>query len=137
MINEQYWAVVQTFTGQEHKIRKAIEQGDRGTFIPTFVRRSVSRGRIADTERPVLPGYVLFRTTAKGWGDIGALDGVFRVLAHDRLVARRVQDSEMVMLFMGHATGEHNRAEILAPVASSRGKPRRNRKPRASKRLRK
>lgn len=133
---EQYWAVGQTWTGREHRIRADIEGLDHGAFLPTCERRTVRRGLLDVRERPLLPGYVMFRTDAKGWGDVAAVDGV-RVIANDE-VAGRVLDKEIARLIFAHATGAGNEFAVVSagrPAPSKQA--RRGRKPRRGKRIRK
>ena len=133
---EQYWAVGQTWTGREHRIRAEIEDMDKGAFLPTCERRTVRRGLLDVRERPLLPGYVMFRTDAQGWGDVAAVEGV-RVLANG-MVAGRVLDMEMARLVLAHATGAGNEFAVVSPGRAAPSKQaRRGRKPRRGKRIRK
>jgi transcription antitermination factor NusG len=130
---EQYWAACQTMPGREHLIRADIEEGGRGAFLPTLARTWVRDGKLCATEAPAVAGYVFFRTTPDGWGQVSNIEGVQRVLVNDGL-AMRVSNDDMARMVLGHAMGEHNLLE--AHVARVKAGRRRSKKPRPCKRIR-
>jgi hypothetical protein len=129
----EYWAACQTMPGREHIIRADIEEAGRGAFLPTIARTWVRDGKICATEAPAVAGYVFFRTTAKGWGQVSCIEGVQQVLVNDE-IAMRISDADMVRMVLGHATGAHNRLE--ARIAKDRTERKKSRKPRPGKRIR-
>jgi hypothetical protein len=129
----EYWAACQTMPGREHIIRADIEEAGRGAFLPTIARTWVRDGKICATEAPAVAGYVFFRTTAKGWGQVSCIEGVQQVLVNDE-IAMRISDADMVRMVLGHATGAHNRLE--ARIAKDRTERKKSRKPRPCKRIR-
>lgn len=133
MVEQQYWGACQTMPGREHLIRADIEEGGRGAFLPTLARTWVRDGKLCATESPAVAGYVFFRTTPEGWGQVSNIEGVQRVLVNDG-IAMRVSNADMARMVLGHATGEHNR--IDARPAAERKQRGKSRKPRPGKRLR-
>lgn len=135
MIDKQHWAACQVITGLEHMVRAEIEAADYGAFLPTYARCQIRRGKLWDRELPLLPGYVMFRTPHEGWGQVGAIKGVLRVLA-DGHAARAVDDLEVARLMIDHAAGVHN-VRIYARNDNGQFKRKRSRKPRPGNRIRK
>ncbi len=134
---ERYWAVGQTWTGKEHRARADIEDVDHGAFVPTFELRVTRRGLEDVTERPLLPGYVLFKTGPDDWGNVADIEGV-RVLSHG-MVAGRVREAEIERLMRAHVSGAYNRAVVVShgKTVTKSKQARRGRKPRPGNRIRK
>lgn len=134
-----YWAVAQTVTTMEHIVRREIEKTNRGAFVPTYARHWKVDGRPYAKEYPLLGGYVFFLTTADDWAGIPDIHGVYDVLANSDRSAKRVTDTEMKRLLLGHATGQHNRTDPAKFTKYYRPAPkakRNSRKPRPGNRLR-
>lgn len=129
---EQFWAACQTITGREHIVRAEIEKMERGAFLPTYVRSSISMGRLNVNERAAVPGYVFFRARHDDWSPVQDIDGVIGVLSNGDC-AMRIKPEEIERLMIDHIVGTHNRLERIVSSGSSR---RRCRKPRRSKRAR-
>jgi len=130
---EQFWAACRTFSGREHVVREEIEKMDRGAFLPTIVRSSITCGKLTVGERAAMPGYVLFRSRADDWPPVNAIDGVVGVLLNGER-PMRVSPKDMVRLMIDHASGAHDDFTVrVAPPKRGRTKSRR---PRASKRAR-
>jgi transcription antitermination factor NusG len=91
---------------------------------------------MSSRERSLMPGYLFFMTTEKGWGDVANIEGVYRVLSHDGK-ASKVSDAEMWQLVVDHATGANNDIDLSwIPRLKSLDRRRRSRKPRPGKRAR-
>jgi transcription antitermination factor NusG len=131
-----YWAVCRTFSNRVPWVRAEIEKIDHGTFFPTYARIWNSGGKMSSRERSLMPGYLFFMTTEKGWGDVANIEGVYRVLSHDGK-ASKVSDAEMWQLVVDHATGANNDIDLSwIPRLKSLDRRRRSRKPRPGKRAR-
>jgi transcription antitermination factor NusG len=130
---DEYWGACQTMPGREHLIRADIEEAGRGAFLPTLARTWVREGKLCATEAPAVAGYVFFRTTAEGWGQVSCIEGVQQVLVNDG-IAMRVSDREMAHMVLGHATGAHN--DFGARIVGERRERKSSRKPRPGKRIR-
>jgi transcriptional antiterminator NusG len=132
-MGEQYWAACQAMPGREHLVRAAIEEADRGAFVPTLARTWIRDGKLSATEAAAVPGYVFFRATDDDWGSVNSIDGV-KVLVNNG-AAMRVGHMDMARMVLGHATGAHNRIEAY-PASERRSRTKNSRKPRPGKRLR-
>lgn len=130
---EQYWAACQTITGREHIVRAEIEKMERGAFLPTIVRSSISCGKLSVGERAALPGYVLFRSDSEDWPAVNAIDGVIGVLLNGEN-PMRVSPNDMARLMIDHASGAHN--EFTVQIPGPKRDRRKSRRPRPSKRAR-
>lgn len=138
-----HWAVAQTVTKMEHLARREIEKTNHGAFLPTYAHHRKVDGRQYSNERPLLSGYVLFRTAPDDWAGIPDIHGIYGVLAgpdeRGRLKPSPVTDAEMIRLFMGSALNHHNQVDAPRYTKYFRGeKPKRktSRKPRPGNRLR-
>ena len=131
---EQFWAACRTFTGREHIVRAKLEEGNRGAFLPTYVRSWVSGGRASAAERAAVPGYVFFRVNGDDWPPVRNIDDVIDVLMDGEKIAQ-IHGGEMAQIVLDHAAGTHNRFEGCLASGSRSGR-RKSRKPRPSKRAR-
>lgn len=119
--------------GREHVIRFEIEKAERGAFLPTFTRSWVTNGKLSCGERPVIPGYVFFRTDRDSWGCIQAIEGVQQVLTNQNC-AMRVSEADMIRMVIGHAANDHQDHRVR--LVSERRVRNSSRKPRPGKRIR-
>lgn len=137
-----YWAVAQTVSKMEHIVRRDIEKGGHGAFLPTLARHWKIDGIEYAKEIPVMGGYVFFMTASRDWAGIPDIHGVYRVLSNPNGSAKSVSEAEMARIVIAHASGQHNRTD--APRFTKYYRPdrvrisrRKNRKPRPGNRLRK
>jgi transcription antitermination factor NusG len=130
----EHWAVCQALSSRVHRVRPEIEKIDRGTFLPTYARVWASGGKLSARERQLFPGYLFFRTEPDNWGEVAAVDGVYRVLTKPGELAARVTDAEMNRIVLDHVSGRHNEVDLSG--LEQQRKRRRGRKPRASRRAR-
>lgn len=107
----RYWTVAQTVSKMEHVVRRDIEKTNHGAFLPTYGRFWKVDGREYARECPLFTGYVFFMTESDDWAGIPDIHGVYRVPANPNGKAQRVKDSEMALLVLGHAAGDHNRTD--------------------------
>lgn len=141
-MDRQFWAACRTYTGREHAVRGKLEVGNRGAFLPTYVRSYISGGRLSVAERAAVPGYVFFLTTDDDWPPVQNIDGVIGVLtapataAADRDSVMRISVDEMARMVFDHADGSLDRFEVGTIYSPSRRGRRKSRKPRPSKRAR-
>lgn len=139
MTTECYWTVAQTVTKMEHIVRREIEKVNHGAFLPTYARFWKVDGRNYSKECPLIGGYVFFLTKPDDWAGIPDIHGVYRVLTNPDWSPKRVSESEMARLVLGHAAGDHNRTDPARFTKYYRPEPttrRKSRKPRPGKRLR-
>lgn len=130
---EQYWTACQTVTGREHMVRAEIENMERGAFLPTIVRSSISCGKLSVGERAALPGYVLFRSDSEDWPDVNEIEGVIGVLVNGGR-SMRIDPVDMARLMIDHACGAHN--ELKVRLSEPKRERKKSRRPRPSKRAR-
>lgn len=127
MTTHTYWAVAEAFSNRVHRVAKGID----GAFVPTYVRRWSSGGKLSQREMPALYGYVLFPLTDHTWKQVGASDDVYRVILNDGAPSL-VTDEELHRLRYAHTHGDwDDKGVLIEPV-----KRRRRRRPRPSKRAR-
>ena len=135
MTEDTYWAVCRTFSNRVHRVMPEIEKTNHGTFLPTYARVWASAGKLSVRERVLFPGYLFFRTEAKGWAAVSDVEGVDGVLANGER-ASRVTDAEMHRMVIGHATRAYDDMDLTGLERVAFAKRRRGRRPRASKRAR-
>jgi hypothetical protein len=104
--SEPYWTACYTLPGAEHKARAGIENVGFGTFLPTFVRKGMFRGRLTETVNPLISRYVFVAIDHANEEQIGEIhqeliDGVSHIVG-------QVRDAEMHRLVMAHASGTFN-----------------------------
>lgn len=124
------WAVAQVFSKRARSIRADIEAQHRATRQPTYAKVWYVDGKRSSKERELLPGYLFFQTSPDDWGDVGAIEGVIRVLSNGG-VASRVSDREANQIFLNAAMGAYDQVEQGEPARRKR-----RRRPRPSKRAR-
>jgi len=133
-----YWAVCRAFSNRVHWLRPEIEKTNHGTFMPTYVRVWSSDGKLSIREKALMPGYLLFKTKPRLWGEVKNVEGVYDVLSNNGK-ASRVTDEEMRRLVLGHILGEANEVDLEGlerQFARQKSKRDRARRPRASRRAR-
>lgn len=138
MSEEPYWAVCRAFSNRVHWLRPEIEKTGHGTFMPTYVRVWASDGKLSIRERALMPGYLLFKTEPKLWGEVKNVEGVYEVISNNGK-ASKVTDAEMHRLVMGHILGEANEIDLEGLERQHRrhrSKRERARRPRPGKRIR-
>ncbi len=139
MTSGSYWTAAQTVTNMEHLVRRDIEKANHGAFLPTFARHWKVDGREYAKERPLIGGYVFFMTKQDDWAGIPDIHGVFRVLSNPDGSPKRISQSEMARMVLGHAAGDHNRTDPAKFTKYYRPLPaqkKSSRKPRPGKRIR-
>lgn len=140
-MSESYWAVAQTVTTMEHLVRREIEKTNHGAFLPTCARYWKVDGVQYAKERPLVGGYVFFKTAGDDYAGIPDIHGVYCVLKGPDGIASRVSPAEIGRLMLSHIIGGGN--ETMAPRYTKYYQPlrytrvnRKSRKPRQSKRAR-
>lgn len=138
---ESYWAVAQTVTTMEHLVRRDLEKTNHGAFLPTCARRWKVDDREYAKERPLIVGYVFFKTTGDDYAGVPDIHGVYRVLTGACGIASRVPSSDIARLMLKHIAGDDDEnlparfTKYYQPFRAPRAS-RKSRKPRASKRAR-
>jgi transcription antitermination factor NusG len=94
----------------------------------------VNAGKLSCRRRALMPGYLFFMTTPKGWGEVKNIHGVCDVIANSEM-ASQVKPDEMFSLVVGHATGQHNEFNLAGLDRETRHR-RKGRRPRPSRRAR-
>lgn len=135
MDDAPHWAVCRTFSFRVHRVRPEIEKTSHGTFLPTYARAWVRDGEFCIRERLLMPGYLFFMTTPKGWAGVRDVDGVHQVLSNDGKASKVLPD-EMARMVIDHATGRHNEANLDGLNRRYRTKRELARRSRPSKRAR-
>lgn len=131
-----HWAVCQVLSHRAPRVREEIEKIGHGAFVPTYQRRRIVAGRLFEKEVPLMPGYLFFLSDPNEWGAIGAIDGVFRVLANCG-AASRVSFKEMERMLVDSFVGAHDDKQATVQDGSQyRRYSKRRRRPRPGKRLR-
>lgn len=133
-----YWTAGYTEPQSEYKARESIELLDRGAFLPTMVKTHVFRGRLRQTEHPILKRYVLIALESaedEAWSAANHITGIHHVLTNNSKPGR-VSELEIAGLMLAHATGAHNITTARTAAGRFAKRRRRRARPRKGKKAR-